>query len=212
MRDEKRALTRLVVVQAVHDLRRRIRLPRPGRTDDHGQSRVQTGANRFNLYGREPDLVRVRLIFRIRTGIRADVRFHFNRVLSLVFWFRKRDTKWCDVLLRLVLPRNFMIRERFHEVLLIQESVFEINRVQGFVCVQQRRGGGIAVTQKHVVQPLWNADVGVHQVSNARQDRLEVIFFRFAAHEHVQPIVDVFASFFLLASRPFDTAPCRAQA
>ena len=83
-------------------------------------------------------------------------------------------------------------------MLLIQESVFEINRVQGFVCVQQRSGGGIAVTQKHVVQPLWNADVGVHQVSNARQDRLEVIFFRFAANEHVQSIVDVFASFFLL--------------
>ena len=78
-------------------------------------------------------------------------------------------------------------------MLLIQKSILEIDRFQRLVRVQQRRGGGVAVAQKHVVQPLGDDDVDVHQVSNARENRLEVVFFGLTTNQEVQSTVHVHA-------------------
>mmetsp|Transcript_66781 Transcript_66781/g.118196 ORF Transcript_66781/g.118196 Transcript_66781/m.118196 type:complete len:269 (+) Transcript_66781:1965-2771(+) len=184
-----------VVEQQVHNLHCGISFACSRRSHNHGQSRIDSGTDGFHLDRCKANLVLSGLALRIRSHVRQRVcRSNYSFKLSLacrtISNLLKLQTEWALKLLRHV--DILSVRERLKDVIFIDESVPEVDRVQCSRQLPILSSARISIAEEEVVQPIWHHCVlVVHKASDGVKNCFEVVLFRPSADDKVQRRVDL---------------------
>ena len=92
-----------------------------------------------------------------------------------------------------VRERHVGLREGLAYVLERHERIEKVVLCHPLVRGQVPIGGagGVAIPEQHILKPFGHHERRGHQVTDALEDRLEVILLGLAAHEHVEALVHV---------------------
>lgn len=186
MRHNERLLVREVVVDVRDDLYGDVRFTSAWRTDDHRQAWLHSGPDRFDLRGGEVDRVGLGLVVRVGSPVKLLVRLDVD--LCLV---SEGELEGRYGLVLGVGQFNLVLGERLHEMVVGQEGVVEVQGADGLFDLGVVGSGWVAVAEQEVPQPVGHHKVGVHEVADALEHRLEVACLWVAAHEHVEARIDV---------------------